>query len=107
MLVYGFFISLPFSRCSRFFKWQLNQLTVFNCTSRTGGLINVPPLQEKEYQSPFICEITFAASAKVNLENGQQEGSGPRKFRQYIILLLLKELLATLVYDNLVFHALA
>lgn len=58
-----------------------------------------PPLQEKEYKSPFICEITFAASAKVNLENGQQERSGPRKI-QYIILLLLIELLATLVYDN-------
>lgn len=57
-----------------------------------------PLLQEKEYKCPFICEITFAASAKVNLENGNQEG--PRKLRQYIILLLLIELLATLVYDN-------
>lgn len=60
----------------------------------------VPTLQEKEYKSPFIGVITFAASAKVNLENGQQEGSGPGKLRIYIILLLLIELLATLVNDS-------
>lgn len=45
-----------------------------------------PPLQEKACKCQFICEITFAASAKVNLENGKQEGSGPRKLCQYIAI---------------------
>lgn len=101
MLVYGFFISLPSSRCSRLVLSGNWTSWLFLIEQAELVVLSMfPPLQEKEYKCPFICEITFAASAKVNLENGKREGSGPRKLRQYIILLLLIELLATLVYDN-------
>lgn len=66
------------------------------------------PLQEKKYKCPFFVLLHLLQVRKLTLKLAGKTPLGRhRKLRQGIVLLLHKELLATLEYDNKMFHALA
>lgn len=62
-------------------------MTVSNCTSKTNDLINDFPHTGEKVKMPFFCDITFSASAMVNLETDRQNplggGGGHREILYY------------------------